>query len=151
MRVLAASIVSLSLVAAGQCAGQEKNDVSATALQGPGVVFFGPTKAEGDSIARAEGMDIADMLDEFDLASGKTAVYLGSKKIPYQFTTKRSILVKVSSGKVWRFDRKAIPDLVGMILSDGVQEPRSVSGSGEANALIHQVNDFFRIPEPPKE
>ncbi len=128
--------------------GRAQQGASSLVVQGAVVVFFEPTKAEGDSITQSEGIDNAAMLDDYDLASGKTAVYLSRKKIPYQFTTSQTIFVKLSNGKVRRFDRKAIPDLVGMILSDGVKEPRLVSGSAAEQALIFQINDFFRIPGP---
>ena len=128
------------------CHAQEER--SPIVVTGPIVVFFGPTKSEGDSITQSEGLDIANMLDDFDLASGRTSVYLSRKKIPYRFTTSPTMYVKLSSGKVRRFDRKAIPDLVGMILSDGQQEPRLVSGSAGEQALVSQINDFFRIPGP---
>ncbi len=128
--------------------GRAQQEASSLVVQGPMVVFFEPTKAEGDSITQSEGLDNAAMLDDYELASGKTAVYLSRKKIPYQYTTSQTIYVKLSNGKVRRFDRKAIPDLVGMILSDGVKEPRLVSGSAAEQALIFQINDFFRIPGP---
>ncbi len=151
MPVRLTAFIIILAASAGRCAAQDQDDKSPVVMVNASVVFFGPTKSEGDSISRSEGMDIADMLDEFDYASGKAAVYLSSKKIPYRFTTSQSIFVKLTNGKVRRFDRKAIPDLVGMILTDGIREPRLVSGSAEDKALIHQINDFFRIPEPPEE
>jgi hypothetical protein len=114
-------------------------------VSGPRIVFFSPTRAERDSIVQAEGLEIDDYLDDFQLSSGKAAVYAGAYKIPVDFTTSQIILVKIGKNTVRRVDRKTVPGLMGMLLTDGNQEPKIYPGVIAWQELIPEINDFFQI------
>jgi hypothetical protein len=114
-------------------------------ISGVRIILFGPTRAERDSIAQGEGFEIDDVLDEFALASGKVAVYASTLKIPVETTESPQIHVRLKGGRVRPFDRKAFSGVVGMILTDGVQEPRLVPGGGSGRELITAIQEFFHI------
>ena len=116
-------------------------------ISGVHVVFFGPSRAERDSIARDEGLEIDDLLDDFNLNAGKAAVFLSRAGIPWEFTESRFVVVKTGTGQFRTFDRKSIPDPVGMILTDGFHEPRVVPGRGTDRDLLIEIRDYFHLNE----
>jgi hypothetical protein len=108
-------------------------------------VFFGPSRAERDSIARDEGLEIDDLLDDFNYNAGKAAVYLSRAGIPSEFTESRIVIVKTGGAQFRTFDRKSIPDPVGMVLTDGFHEPRVVPGRGTDRDLLIEIKDYFHL------
>ena len=114
-------------------------------VSGVRVVFFGPARAERDSIAQNEGLEIDDIIDDFNLYAGKAAVFLRRAGIPSDFTESRLIIVKVGQATFRTFDRRSIQDPVGMILADGVHEPRVVPGRGTDRDLILEIREYFHL------
>jgi len=114
-------------------------------VSGVRVVFFGPSRAERDSIAADEGLEIDDLLDDFNLNAGKAAVFLSREGIPTEFTESRFIIVKTGTGQTRTFDRRSIPDPVGMILTDGFHEPRVVPGRGTDRDLLIEIREYFHL------
>jgi hypothetical protein len=124
---------------------QETVESQTLIISGPKVIFFTPTKAEVDSVMQLEGAEIADVVDEYNYAAGKAAYYLSIVKIPAVFTTSQIVVFKLARNRVLRFDRRKISDPVGMILSDGDQEPRLIAGPREDSQLVSEINRFFHI------
>ena len=120
-------------------------------VSGVRVVFFGPARAERDSLAQAEGFEIDDLLDDFNLYAGKTAVFLSRTGIPSEFTESRTVIVKVGTATFRTLDRRSIPDPVGMILTDGFHEPRVVPGRGTDRDLILEIREYFHLPAEHQE
>lgn len=116
-----------------------------SSFSGASVIFFSPPRAERDSIAQAEGLEIDDILDDFQYASGKAAVYLGTHRIPVAFTSDARIVVKLRNGRMHTFDRRTVSGLVGMILTDGLQEPRLVAGVAPYGEVVSQIDAFFHL------
>ena len=65
--------------------------------------------------------------------------------IGVEFTESRVILVKLSRNRVRRIDRNHLTDPVGMVLTDGEQEPRLIAGPRDDAQLISEINSFFHI------
>ena len=120
-------------------------------VSGPRVVFFGPSHAERDSVARDEGLEIDDLLDDFNYYAGKAVVFLNRAGIPSEFTDCRTVVVKAGTSAPRTFDRKSIQDPVGMILTDGVHEPRIVPGAGTDRDLILQIKEYFHLHQEREE
>jgi len=120
-------------------------------VSGVRVVFFGPSRAERDSIVQNEGLEIDDIIDDFNLSAGKTAVYLGRWKIASEFTDCRTVIVRTGPATYRTFDRRSIPDPVGMILTDGLHEPRVVPGRGSDRDLILQIDEYFHLHQKEEE
>jgi hypothetical protein len=115
-------------------------------VNGVHVVFFGPSRAEHDSIAASEGLEIDDVLDDFNLYAGKVAVFLRRTGISAESTESRLIIVKIGASTYRTIDRRSLEDPVGMILSDGVHEPRIVPGRGTDRDLILQIREYYHLP-----
>ncbi len=109
------------------------------------VVFFGITEAERDSIARNEGLEIDDVVDDFNYYTGRVAAYLNRENIRVDFTDKPVIVVKVGRSATRNIDRTKIPELMGMILTDGSHEPRVVPGVETDQELISEIESFFHM------
>ncbi len=129
------------------CAARAQAPVEPMRVSGVRVVFFGPSRAERDSIARDEGLEIDDLLDDFNYNAGKAAVFLNRAGIPSEFTESRLVIVNKGGGQFRTFDRKSIPDPVGMILTDGFHEPRVVPGRGTDRDLLIEIRDYFHLSE----
>jgi len=114
-------------------------------VSGPCVVFFSPTRAERDSIAAADGLEIDDLLDDFNLSAGKTAVFLSRYRIRTEFTEARTIIFRNAGGAARTFVRSSVPDPVGLILSDGVNAPRFIPGRGTERDFIIAASEYFRL------
>ena len=114
-------------------------------VTGPGVVFFGPTKAERDSIIRTEGLEAAQVFDDYDYVAGKSASYLKGLGIVVEFTTSPAVLVKIGDQGIRVYERKKMADYVGVILTDGLQEPRLLLGVATDEELVAEFKDFFQL------
>jgi hypothetical protein len=142
---LATFIITMLLTTGSGQIGEKQSEQTPLQVSGARVVFFGPTRPERDSIAAMDGLEVDDVLDDFNYYTGKVAVYLSGQKIPFEFTTSTIILVRVDKSKFRTFDRKEVPELVGMILTDGIQEPRLVRGAGTERDLIAEIVEFFHL------
>jgi len=114
-------------------------------LSGVCVVFFGPGRAERDSIAKGEGLEIDDIIDDFNLYAGKAAVFLRGAGIASEFTESRFVIVKAGTSTFRTIDRRSVEGPVGMILTDGIHEPRLVPGRGTDRDLILQIREYFHM------
>ena len=143
-QAIAAFAFFLLFFAAPSCAPAQSADAPLQ-VNGPRVVFFSPSRAERDSIARGEGLEIDDVVDDFNLYAGKAAVFLSRAGIAADFTESRIVIVKTGPVTSRTFDRALIPDPVGMILTDGFHEPRVVPGRGTDRDLILQISEYFHL------
>jgi len=114
-------------------------------VSGPCVVFFSPTRAERDSIAAGEGLEVDDLLDDFNLSAGKTAVFLSRYRIRTEFTEARTIIFRNAGGAARTFERGSVPDPVGLLMSDGVNAPRFIPGRGTERDFIIAASEYFRL------
>jgi hypothetical protein len=124
---------------------QTQSPRSALQVTGLKVVFFGPTQAERDSIIRADGLEAAQVLDDYDYVAGKSASFLKGRGIVVDFTTSLAVLVKMGDQSIRIFERKKMADYVGVILTDGLQEPRLLLGVASDEELIDEFKEFFRL------
>ncbi len=123
----------------------QRSGPSELLVTGPKVVFFGPTRAERDSIIRTEGIVAGATFDDFDYYTGKANAYLKGRRIPAEFSTHSVIILKIGDRGIRKIERKTIPDYIGVILTDGVQEPRLIQGIATDEELIGEINDFFQF------
>ena len=145
-RALVGSALFLLLVLAPSFAVTQTPDAPLR-VNGLRAVFFAPSRAERDSIARGEGLEIDDVMDDFNFYAGKAVVFLNHAGIPAEFTDSRIVIVKIGTAGFRTFDRRSMPDPVGMILTDGVHEPRVIPGQGTDRDLILQIREYFHLNE----
>ena len=112
---------------------------------GPRVVFYSPTMAERDSIIRLEGTDIAQLLDVFDYFAGRASSYLRLNRIRAEFTSDPLIPVRAREARIRIVERGKLEDIFGAILTDGIQEPRVLSGVVNEEEFTAEVRSFYRL------
>lgn len=145
LRLAAASALLALLFPPARSAGQAGD--APLRVSGVRVVFFTPGRAERDSIAQAEGLEIDDVIDDFNLSAGIAAVFLSRRGIPSEFTESRYVIVRVGAALFRTIDRKSVEDPTGMILSDGLHEPKIVPGRGTDRDLILQIREYFHLKD----
>jgi hypothetical protein len=112
---------------------------------GPRVVFYSPTTAERDSIIRLEGTDIAQLLDDFDYYAGRASSFLRKNRIRAEFTSDPLISMRARESRIRFVERGTLEDIVGAILTDGIQEPRVLSGVVSEEEFTAEVRSFYRL------
>ncbi len=142
------SLIILEILLVG--AGQTRPAPATCVVTGPAVVFYSPTAAERDSIIRADGLDQAELFDDFDYSAGKAAAFLKGRNIPLKLTSVPIIVVQYGQKKSRTLERAKAPDIIGIILTDGAQEPRLIPGLVTDEELITEVEVFFRRPGNPQ-
>jgi hypothetical protein len=113
--------------------------------EGPRVVFYSPTMAERDSIIRLEGIDIAQLLDDFDYYAGRGSSFLRQHRIRAEFTSDTLIPVRGREARIRLLERAKLEDIFGAILTDGIQEPRVLPGVVSDEEFIAEVRSFYRL------
>jgi len=112
---------------------------------GPRVIFYSPAPAGRDSIIRLEGTDIAQLLDDFDYYTGRASSFLRQNRIRAEFTSDPLIPVRAREARLRIVEREKLEDIVGAILTDGVQEPRVLPGVLTDEELIVEVRSYYRL------
>ena len=98
------------------------------AVAGRAVVFVGPAAAERDSLVRADGLEMARMLDDFDYYTARAATFVRQNRIRVESTTSPLVVVRLWDGRERRLERKFLDDVFCVILTDSLQEPRLLTG-----------------------
>ena len=114
-------------------------------VTGPRVIFIEPSSSEQDSIVRVSGAETGEVFDDFAYNAGMASVFLNTRKIPVQFTSSPIVLLKVGKTVVRQFDRRNIPELVGVLLINRNVQPRLIQGVATEEELIGEFVDFFHL------
>lgn len=112
---------------------------------GPRVIFYSPTMAERDSIIRVEGVEIAQLLDDFDYYAGRASSFLRQNRIRAEFTSDPLIPVRTREARIRLFERAKLEDIFGAILTDGVQEPSVLPGVPTDEEILAEIRSFYRL------
>lgn len=112
---------------------------------GPRVIFYSPTMTERDSIIRVEGTDIAQLLDDFDYYAGRASSFLRQNRIRAEFTSDPLIPVRTRDARIRLVERVKLEDIVGTVMSDGIQEPRVLPGVLAEDEFVAEVRRFYPL------
>lgn len=115
------------------------------AVAGRAVVFVAPPAPERDSLVRADGLEMARLLDDFDYYSARAGTYLRAQRIPVVSTTSPRVVVRLGDGRQRRLERREMDDVFCVILTDSLQEPRLITGVLSDEELISEFKNFFRL------
>lgn len=114
-------------------------------VSGRAVVFVAPADAERDSLVRADGLEMARLLDDFDYYAGRASTFLRQRRIRVESTTSPSVVVRLGDGRQRRLERRLLDDVFCVVLTDSLQEPRLITGVLSDEELIAEFKDFFRL------
>jgi hypothetical protein len=109
------------------------------------VIFYSPSMAERDSIIRIEGPELAQLLDDFDYYAGRASSFLRQRGIRAELNSDTLIPVRVQEVRIRLLERARLEDIFGAVLTDGVQEPRVVSGVVHEEEFVAEVRTFYHL------
>ena len=114
-------------------------------VSGRAVVFFGPSQSEYLSMTDREKDGIDERLYDFYHYRGKVLDFLKLNDIQ-EFSTaklKIQVLLKGTANRIYY--RRSLDHFVGLIMTDGVREPRVFLGPATDADLIWMFEDFFSL------
>jgi len=144
MRILtkltAITLILLSLSAAHGSTADDTLNIS-----GKSVVFFGPTQSEYDALNEDIQSEMNEVLTDFYYYNEKVLPFLNRNKIREFFTDKAIITIQLTGTEIRSFRRQDFKQAVGMIMSDGRQEPKVYLGVATDIDLLKMFEDFFSL------
>ena len=124
---------------ATECHKRDKVRVSDKA-----VVFYSLSQREYDSLSSDDQEAYTELLSDFYAYSGRIGKYLDQQGIAYILTGSRYIEVK-NAGKITCYDKKALEDEVGMILTNGSKRPKIISGVAVDTEVLPIIKKYFSL------
>jgi hypothetical protein len=115
-----------------------------TKYSGRVVVFFQVNQVEYDSLARDTASGIDDLVDDFQYYANKVQSFLKGHDIKSQLTSADIVEINWLKNN-FIFDRHKGEQVVGMILSDSLQEPKIFYGVSTDDGLINKFVKYFKI------
>jgi hypothetical protein len=114
-------------------------------VSGKAVVFFGPSKSEYLAMTHEQKDAIDEELYEFYHSRGKVQALLASNAIQEFSTARDRIQVRLEDSQNHTFLRRDFDSVVGLILTDGRQEPVVLLGAASVPDLITQFEEYFGL------
>jgi hypothetical protein len=139
------SAVILLFVAAPVISAPAAEPEDTLTVSGKAVVFFGPSQSEYLSMSHEQKDAIDEELYDFYHSRGEVSPFLASNEIQEISTGRLKIQVLLEGSQSITYHRNDFDRVVGMILTDGRQEPLILLGAREVSELIAQFEDFFDL------
>ena len=114
-------------------------------VSGKAVVFFGPSQSEYLSMTDQEKDVIDEGLYDFYHYRGKVLTFLKLNHIQEFSTGKLKIQVQLNGTENIIYYRKDFDHFVGLIMTDGVHEPKVFLGPVTDADLIRIFEDYFGL------
>ena len=135
----------LLFVAIPVCRGQSSVDGDTLYVRGKAVVFFGPSQSEYLTMTDQEKDVIDEGLYDFYHYRGKVLTFLKLNHIQEFSTGKLKIQVQLNGTENIIYYRKDFDHFVGLIMTDGVHEPKVFLGPVTDADLIRIFEDYFGL------
>ena len=114
-------------------------------VSGKAVVFFGPSQSEYLSMSDEQKDAIDEELYDFFHNRGEVSAFLAENSIQQISTGQLKIQVQLSENKSITYLRRDFDRLVGMILTDGRQEPMVLLGAAAVPDMLAEFEDYFDL------
>jgi hypothetical protein len=114
-------------------------------VSGKAVVFFGPSQSEYLSMSHEQKDAIDEELYDFYHNRGEVSSFLASNEIQEISTGRLKIQIQLEGNQSITYYRNDFDRVVGMILTDGRQEPLILLGATAVSESIAQFEDFFDL------
>lgn len=106
---------------------------------GKGVIFFGPSVAESDTINAGDSEAIGD----FSTYTGKVVEFLQARKITYKYLSDRTIEIQYATVKHLTVCRDTL--MFGTILTDGKHTPKLLPYVHTDVELTKEITAYFKL------
>ncbi len=135
----------LLVVAIPACWGQSAVVEDTLYVSGKAVVFFGPSQSEYLSMTDQEKDAIDEELYDFYHYRGKVLPFLTSHAIQDLPTARLKIQIQLAGNESIIYSRKDFDHVMGLILTDGRQEPEILLGAATKAELISLFKEYFDL------
>jgi len=142
------SAMILLILAAPVLSAQGANAEDTLSVSGKAVVFFGPSQVEYLAMNDAQKHAIDEELYDFYHNRGEVSPFLASNDIQEISTAGLKIQVQLEDNQSITYYRKDFDRVVGLILTDGRQEPLILLGAIAVPDLKAEFEDYFGINPP---
>lgn len=126
-------------------AEEEANAEDTLYVSGRAVIFFGPWQSEYLSMADEQKDAIGEELYEFYHNRGEVSSFLASNGIQVISTSRIKIQVRLEGNQSITYFLKDFDHPMGLILTDGWQEPIILPGAIAVSDMIAEFEDFFSL------
>jgi hypothetical protein len=117
-------------------------------VSGKAVVFFGPSQSEYLAMTHEQKDAIDEELYDFYHNRGEVSPFLASNAIEAISTARLNIQVQLEGNQSITYFRRDFDRVLGLILTDGRQEPLVLLGPAAVSDLIAQFEEYFGINPP---
>lgn len=114
-------------------------------VSGKAVVFFGPARNEYVAMSGEEKDKIDQMLYDFYHYRGKVLPFLELYNIQEFSTARPKIQIQLADDKKIVYFRSGFDKVVGLIMTDGHQEPKIFLGAATDSNIIDMCYDYFDL------
>ena len=114
-------------------------------VSGKAVVFFGPSQAEYLAMSHEQKDAVDEELYDFFHNRGEVSAFLAENSIQQISTGRLKIQIQLDGNKSIAFLRRDFDRVVGLILTDGRQEPLVLLGAVAVSDLLSEFEDYFGI------
>ena len=147
MRILFSILLSLVLAIPG-FSGPDAIDEDTLHVSGKAVVFFGPSQSEYLSMTDAQKDAIDEELYDFYHYRGKVLQFLTAHDIQEFSTARPHIRIRFDDSESMSYLREDFGHVMGIILTDGRQSPRILTGAATKAELILLFEEYFGLDLP---
>lgn len=144
MRVLLTNLILLVLTIPA-FSDQGLIDANTLYVSGKAVVFFGPSQLEYIFMTDQEKNAIDEELYDFYHYRGKVLPFLATYDIQEFSTSRPKIQIQLDNRRSISYFRKDFGDAIGLILTDGRQPPKVITGATTKAELIQLFKEFFGL------
>jgi hypothetical protein len=117
-------------------------------VSGKAVVFFGLSQSEYLAMTHEQKDAIDEELYDFYHNRGEVSPFLASNAIEAISTARLNIQVQLEGNQSITYFRRDFDRVLGLILTDGRQEPLVLLGPAAVSDLIAQFEEYFGINPP---
>jgi hypothetical protein len=139
------SAMILLIVAIPVCWGQSAVVEDTLSVSGKAVVFFGPSQSEYLAMTHEQKDAVDEELYDFYHNRGEVRPFLASNAIQEFSTGQMKIQILLDGNQSITYSRQDFDRVVGLILTNGRQEPRILLGATAVADLIAELEDYFGL------
>jgi len=125
--------------------GQSSAVEDTLSVSGKAVVFFGPSQDEYLAMTHEQKDAIDEELYDFYHNRGEVSPFLATNAIQEISTARLNIQVQLEGNQSITYFRRDFDHVVGLILTDGRQEPLILLGTAAVSDLIAQFEEYFGL------
>ena len=140
-----AIVFILLFMAASVAAGQAGKAANSISISGRAVVFFAPSWDEYVALPEKDKDAIDEELYDFAHSQIQVLSYLEANGIQAVSTASQNIQIQIAPNEVIYYFRSDFDHPFGLIMTDGLNEPKIFLGAAKESELKSMFAEFFSL------